>query len=210
MQPLPPTMQPTMQFSHYAIHSFDRMSELHKIHTFTGLSTRVLVCVQVEVTEWDKKLVIEYHLKVSEMMRYRSLTLASLKVHENEKPLIERTLRAPGFGAIIFDNILQKHQKLLSDQTVRSALSTLKISGLKHGGKIVPPPSAPGFEVLMSVMGVVAFIALFNCASGKSEVEVPFPFVFLLLGKYSHVTACIGPQPVDWHRKKESQPRRIR
>jgi len=111
---------------------------------------------QVELTEWDERLVIEYHLKV----------------HKNEKPMVVRTLMSPGFGSTIFENMVLKHQKLLSDQTVRAALSTLKISDLKHGGTIVPPPSTPGFEVFMSVMGVVAFIALFNCASSKRDDEV--------------------------------------
>eukprot|EP00935_MAST-01C_sp_MAST-1C-sp1_P001532 g1532.t1 len=131
---------------------------LHAIRQGIAAAVRIPMAhiAQVELTEWDERLVIEYHLKV----------------HENEKALVERTLTAPGFGATIFDNIVLHHQKMLGDSTIRAALSTLKISGVKHGGQIAAPDDSPGIELLISVLAVVAFIGAFHCMVGKSEAQV--------------------------------------
>jgi hypothetical protein len=114
---------------------------------------------QMDITEWDDRFMIDYHIKV----------------HKSEKSRVMNTLSSPQIGEKVFGSLQEKDPQTLQglDFTVVDALSTLTISSVQKGGAIAEPDGTVDMKLILSVFAVVSLFAVIaaQMQSGEKGIQ---------------------------------------
>jgi hypothetical protein len=110
---------------------------------------------QMDITEWDDRFLIDYHVKV----------------HKSEKTRVEHELGSPRIGEKVFNSLRQNDPQAVKglNFAVVDALSKLTISSVKQGGAIAEPNGSIDMRLILSVFAVVSFFAVIASSLQSGE-----------------------------------------